>query len=113
MSFASKHNTGSRFNIDTKGYPFLKITELALDKVYKLDGFYINNKGDYEPHPVFISNMTCIDMPQHLTEKCREIQGCDEDVMSIIAGKVGFKVYEYTDKKGKTRRSINWVDIES
>jgi uncharacterized repeat protein (TIGR01451 family) len=29
------------------------------------------------------------------------------------AGKVGFKVYEYTDKKGKTRRSINWVDIES
>ena len=112
MSFASKYNKGSRFNIDTKGYPFLKIEELALDQVYKLDGFYINNKGNFDPHPVFISNMTCIDMPQHLTDVCRDIQGKDEDVMSIIAGKVGFKVREYVDKKGKTRRTIDWVDLE-
>lgn len=112
MSFASKYNSGSRFNIDTKGWPFLKLTELNLEQVYPIQGFYINAKGDYEPHPVFIlTAKALVDMPQHLTEKCREIQNDTQAVLDITAGKVGFKVREYVDKKGKTRRTIDWVDL--
>ena len=111
MSFASRNNSGSRFNVDTKGFPFVKLTDLDLETTYPIQGFYINSKGDFEPHPVFILKDKLVDMPQHLTEKCREIQGRDEDVMDIVAGKVGFKVREYVDRKGKTRRTIDWVDL--
>lgn len=111
MSFANKHNSGSKFNIDTKGFPYVKLSELSLDKVYTLNGFFINSKGNFNPHPVFIVDGTLIDMPEHLTSKCREIESDTQDILDITAGKVGFKVREYQDKKGITRRSIEWVDI--
>ena len=111
MSFASKYNTSSRFNIDTKGFPYVRLTDLDPNKVYTLQGFFINNKGDYEPHPVFIVDKTLVDIPQHMTAVCKEIEQDAEAVKEIIAGKVGFKVRPYIDKKGKERCSIEWVDI--
>lgn len=111
MSFASKYNSGSKFNIDTKGYPYVKLSDLDPNKVYTLSGFFINTKGDYEPHPVFIVDKTLIDIPPHLTQTCKEIEQDSEAVKEIIAGKVGFKLRPYTDRKGKERNSIEWVDI--
>lgn len=111
MSFAGKYNKGSKFNIDTTGFPYVRITDLDPEKVYKLSGFFINSKGDYEPHPVFIVDNTLVDIPSHLTDLCRTIEQDSNDVQQIIDGKVGFKVRPYVDKKGKERRSIEWVDI--
>lgn len=115
MSFASKFNKGVNFEIDTKDFTFVKLSDLyAQDskQTIKIDGLYIN-KGKLETQPVFISadRKQLINIPSHLTDTAREILSDDEAVNAIKDGKVGFTIYEYSNKQGKKCYSIKFADL--
>lgn len=111
MSFASKHNHEPKFKVDTKGWPYVDLKDLKADHIYKLEGFYINHKSQYDPTPVFITERMLVNMPVHLTKECQEILENEIEVSEIKDGKVGFELRSYKDKKGVDRLTIKWIDI--
>lgn len=117
MSFASKHNKGAiDWGIDSNEFPFVKRDEAFKENaeaVHTLLGIYINTKGNFNDHPVAICDGYKVDLPDYMTEEVREILKSEEDVETIKAGKVGFKLEEYVDKKyKKTCYGVKWVDIK-
>lgn len=118
MSFASKHNKGSKFNIDTEGwseYRDLKslYKEFDAETVYPLHGFYINRKSQFGLAPVIISDGYFVNCPAHMLEEVNSILADAEDIAAINAGKVGFKIRTYQAKnyKNKTCYSVEFVDM--
>ena len=73
MSFAQKYNKGNIiFDIDITDFNFIKLEDIYSlygKNVIKVDGLYINKKGNYNPHPVGINieEKMLIDLPQHMT----------------------------------------------
>ena len=117
MSFANKHNKGAiEWNVNTEGFSFVTREECykaGPDNVHKLFGLYINTKGKFGDHPVAICENAFIDFPDYMTEDIKAILQDPEDVAAIKAGKVGFKIEEFQDKKfKKTCYGIKWVDLE-
>lgn len=111
MSFANKHNHDPKFSVDTTGWKYFDLKDLKMDHIYKLEGLYINHKTQFEPAPVFMTEKMLVNMPSHLTKECQDILESDIDVAAIKDGSVGFELRPYTDKKGKDRLSIRWIDI--
>ena len=118
MSFANKYNKGNViFDIDIKDYEFMdgyNFVEKYGSNVVKIDGLYINKKGNYNPHPVAINieEKMLIDLPQHMTETVEEILKDSESISLIKRGCVGLRAQKYTDKKyQKTCYGAEWVDL--
>ena len=120
MSFADRHNKGGViFEIDIKDFKFVTLKELYEESkgstIYGVDGLYVNSKSKYGDHPVIINTSSgiLVDLPQHMTEEVKEILKSTEDIEAIKAGKVGFHVETYTDKKfGRECFGIKWDDVE-
>ena len=111
MSFANKHSKGSKFNVNTEGYAYARLTELEEGKVYTVQSLFINTKGNYDPNPVAaVKDGLLVNLPAYLTEEVKGIIADDDDVADINAGKVGFMLDKY-EKEGKTYTGIKWVDI--
>lgn len=115
-TFASRHNKTS-FGIDTKDFPFVKLSTLYNDKknggddvVRPVNGLWVH-KSQLGDSPVIIDaeNKQLVNLPSHLSEEVREILACEDDVQAIKDGKVGYTIYEY-DSHGKKCYSIHWVD---
>lgn len=117
MSFANRHNKGSKFNIDTDGWDYKKLSDLYdddSDAIHVVQGLYINKKSQYGAAPVAICEGYCVNLPGHLTEEVEDILASADDVSDIKAGKVGFSIYTYdkmVGKKNKVCYSINWEDL--
>lgn len=111
MSFANRYNKGTKFDIDTTGFKYVKLVELKVGETYKLCGLYINTKGEYGASPVAILEDCFVNLPSHLLDVVRDMLISDETIADIKAGKCGFTPEEYTDKKGKTRVSVKWCDL--
>lgn len=117
MSFANKHNKGSKFNIDTEGwseYRDLKsLYKEDADAVRPVYGFYINRKSQYGDAPVIISDGYFVNCPKHMLDEVKEILADPADVADINAEKVGFKVRTYEAKNYKNRKcyGIEFVDL--
>lgn len=115
-TFAAKFNH-SNFGIDTHDFNFVKLSDLyngengGADYIRKIDGVYIH-KSKMGESPVFINCETkqLINIPQHLTDTCREILADEEAVEAIKNGKVGFVIYEY-ESHSKKCYSVNFVDL--
>lgn len=117
MSFATRHSKGGiDWGINTEGFPFTTREELYKidpEAVFTLKGLYINTKGKFGDHPVAITDHMFVDFPDYLTDEVREILKSEEDILDIKAGKVGFKIQEFTDKNfGRTCYGVSWVDIK-
>lgn len=110
MSFASKRNKGSKFNIDTTDFEFRKVGSLTEDKVYPVCGVTVF-KTKYGDSPAAILQDCFLNLPKHLADDIIEILNDDEDVNAIKAGKVGIKRRDYTGKDGRQYTGIEWVDI--
>lgn len=113
MSFASKHNKGSKFDVNIEGFEFRKLSELEEGAVYQICGLYINTKGKFDDHPVAMcTDELLVDLPPHMTEDVRAMIASDEDVEDIKKGKVGFKIRKYHSKAyDRECVGVEWVDI--
>lgn len=118
MKFSEKYNKGARvFDIETKNFEFATLGGLYAidaDKVYKVDGLYINKKGMYDPHPVaIVSDLgRLVDLPSHMTDTVNDVLNDAESIDLIKKGNVGFKIRQYRDEKyGKMCYSAEWVDL--
>lgn len=118
MSFASRYNKGNKFTINTEGFTYKKISDIAtpenIDNVYMVAALYINTKGKFEDHPVAVlpQLQTMVDLPPHMTEQVREILADDEAIKEIEAGKVGIKFEVYMSKTyNRQCLGCRWVDL--
>lgn len=95
-----------------KNATYIKLDELPepLNHVYPVDAVYINSKSIYGDSGVILSGEYLINAPQHLTSNIKNMT--EDDVLRnyINSNGVGFTRYEYQDKNGVTRVSLNWVD---
>lgn len=116
MSFATKFNKGQSFNIDTRDFKYVKMSELyaerGADATNYVDGMFIHT-SKLGTQPVFIdtANRILVNAPAHLVDTVREILNDPEAVNDIKAGKVGYKIREY-DSHGKKCYAVEWVDIQ-
>ena len=111
MSFANRYNQGNKFDVDTTGFEYKKLSSLLPDFEYQLCGLFINTKGEYGPNPVAILSDCFVSLPQHLIPAVKDMLLDEETVQDIKGGKCGFKVRKYTDKKGTDRLSVTWCDM--
>lgn len=115
MSFANKHNRGSKFDVDITNWPYKKLEELFKEgnKIFKIQGLFISSKGKFGEQPIAICDGYCVNMPSYMVDECKNILSDDEDIAAIKAGAVGFSVEQYIDKKfGKTCYGVSWEDIQ-
>lgn len=114
MSFAKQFNKVT-FSVDTTGFEYCKLkdlyTEKTKDKVYPLDGLFVN-KSPLGLSPVFICSglKKLVNAPSHLAETCQRILSDSDAIDAIERGKVGFTIYPYT-ARGKECYGIKFVDL--
>lgn len=120
MGLMDKYNKGGViFEIDIKDFNFVTLESLFRrdngGTVFWIDGLYINKKSSFGEHPVAIvaREKILVDLPSHMTEDVSEILKTPEIVEAIKAGKIGFVVQEYEQKKyKKTCYGIRWEEVE-
>ncbi len=121
MGIANRFNRARKFDIDTTGFSYKKLSELfgenGAKKAYKVAGVYINTKGKYSDAPVIAVSDSkegyFVNLPSHLLDTANEIINDEEAVKAINEGKFGFTIYTYSSKnaEGKTLYSIEFVDM--
>lgn len=111
MGFAATHNKGSRFSINSEGFPYKNLSDLELNTEYKVRGVYILTKRGRmrQDMPNAITDKAIINLPSHLVNDIEDILKSEEYINQIEDGKLYFSVYEYNDENG-THRSISWID---
>lgn len=120
MGLMDRFNKGGvTFDIDITGFTFVDLKSLFKKspegELFKFDGLYINRKSSFGDHPVAIlgKEELLVDLPAHLNEDVKIMLQDPEIVSAIKAGKVGFTIHEYEQKKYKrTCYGIHWEDIE-
>lgn len=117
MSFASRHNKGSLFSVDTEGFEFSSLKELyeadGDGRIYTVDGLYINTKSEYGDHPVAIISeiQKLVDFPNHMSKEVKDILQNDADIEDIQNGNAKFVIELYYAKKYKNKKcyGVRWV----
>jgi hypothetical protein len=115
MGLMNRFNKGTiDWGIDTKDMKYIKLSEFKEGDIVPVKGLFINSKGNFEPHPVAISENGLIDLPMHQTDTVNEILASPEVVEAIKQGKVAFKVRIYNAVKYSNKEcySVEWVDME-
>ena len=122
VSLANRYNRvqNHSFNIDTKGFEFRKLSEIAAQEgygiVYRLDGFFVTK--DRFSHSgksiVFIveSKKWLINTPSYVYETMELAPNDDEFIEAVKAGKIGFRLYPFESKGGRKCVGLMLVDIE-
>lgn len=103
--------TFKQLNKDT---PFIELSELYKhgDKVFIVRGLYINTKGVYGDNPTVVLDKYFVNLPKHLLNTVKEMRQDNEVTEGINNGKVGFKIYEYTQESYRRKcYSVIWVEI--
>lgn len=115
MSFAQRHSKGSKFtwSLPTDQEPtFKKLADFPIGAKIRIVAVYINKKGKYNPHPVFISDMgEYIDIPAGNIDDANAILTSDEDIKDINDGKVGIQTEKYISKKYGEQVGFKFIDF--
>lgn len=120
MGLMDKYNKGGvKFDVDITGFSFVTLESLfARDNgntIFGIDGLYINKKSSFGDHPVAIvaCESILVDLPSFMTDDVKEMLQDSEVIEAIRAGKVGFSVQQYEQKKfKKTCYGIKWENID-
>lgn len=115
MSFADRHKKGSVFTWkvpEDKEAIFKKLSDYPVGTKLRVMAMYINSKGKYKPHPVFITDANIfIDIPAGNTEEVEKIMQTPEDIADINDGKVGIEIEAYTSKQYGARIGFHFIDM--
>lgn len=117
MSFAKKFQHGRKFTINTTGFSYKSLADLfndnGADAIYPFYAVYINRKSKYGDAPVLATADFFVNIPKHTIEDCNAMLDDEETIADINAGRAGFKIYQYHDKKhNRDCFGIDWVDVE-
>lgn len=117
MSFADRHAKGSKFTWkvpeDAEKQEFHKLKDYPEGTEIRIMSMYINSKGKFQPHPVFISDQNeFIDIPAGNADEVNQIMESDEDIADINSGKVGIKIEAYESKTYGHQVGFKWVDLD-
>lgn len=109
-------NKRSLFNYDSeKERDYCKLSDLVecngIEAVYTIEALFINTKSKYGQSPVLVTSQWLVNAPQHLTQTVQQMIQVPEIVDSINAGKVGFKVYQYTSGNN-VYYSVEWLEVQ-
>lgn len=116
FSFASTFNKTS-FDIDTTGFPFVKLVDIFNDKkdggedvVHPINGIYVH-ESELGDSPVIIDaeNKRMVNLPQFTGNTVRDILANKDAVDAIKENKVGYRIYEY-ESHAKKCYGITFVD---
>lgn len=116
FSFATKYNKTS-FGVDTKGLPYVKLSDVfnnkengGADVIHSVNGIYTHTTQLGESAVLLDAEAKqLVNLPEHLNTVCKSILADAEAVQAIKDGKVGFTVYEY-ETRGRKCYSIRFVD---
>lgn len=111
MSFSTRRNKGSIFNVNTEGFEFIKLSELDDDIVYPIRGLHVF-KTRYGYSPAAILDNCFVNLPKHMYDDVADILSTEEDIEDIKAGKVGIVKRKYTGKDGNQYIGCSWADIK-
>lgn len=112
MSFANKYNKGSKFTFKTPDdADYKKLSEFAEGTQFILRAIFINDKGKYKPHPVFVTEHHLVDIPSGNTDMVEKILDDEEAIADINEGKVGFVVEKYVSKQYGEQTGFKFVDL--
>lgn len=125
FSFASSFNQKKIFDIDTSNFEYRKLEDLfkensvdnpelgeVCDTIFPVRGVYINSKSMYDPQPTVATDDCYINFPAHMYEAAVDILRDPRAINAINAGKVGFKIEKYFQKRfQKDCYTAVWVDM--
>ncbi len=117
MSITRFNNDNVRFDFEPKeDFEYRTLEDLynenGKNKTYLVKGVFVNTKSRYGDSAVAVSEDCFINLPSHLVDTVREIREDVKLVEDINNDKIGFKIYEYFQRKyNKTCYSINWVEL--
>ena len=81
------------------------------DKVYQVNALYLNDSL-YGKQGLAVTNDEYVNLPSHLNDAVKQIRDNEQLVVDINNGLVGFKIYEYKNKKyNKFAYSVEWVEL--
>lgn len=114
MNFSTKFNKVAH-HVDTEGFTYTNLNELydakKPEKTFKIDWLFVRN-GKYGTHPIFIdvAGKRMVNIPSHMTAVSESILADGEAVENVKAGKVGFKIYQYTSHNRECY-GVEFVDM--
>lgn len=117
MNF-EQFNKGNKFDIDTKDFKFIKLSELENDESYK-NGIYpvkgmFTMISKFGKQGIFITDKALVNVPNHMIETIETILTSQELIDKINKGIVFFKLYKYMSKTyNKECYSIEFKEIEN
>lgn len=107
----TRFNKGKKFDVDLNGKETVKLSDLPVGEVLKVDAIMFTEKGKYGKSAFIVTDATIVYLPKHKVRECEEIVADDVLVEDIKSGRVGFIPVTYEDETGATRYSIEWRDI--
>lgn len=115
MSFASKFNKSSKFTFKApEGVEptFKKLSEYPVDTTFRIVAMYINRKGKYKDHPVFVTpDNVHLDIPAGNTVTVKEILSDKEAIQDINDGKVGIITEKYHSTQYGDQIGFKFIDM--
>lgn len=119
FSFSKRYNSTKIFDIDTEGFEYMNLEDLAEadakseePQVYIIKGVYINKKSLYDPSPVVALDTCYVNLPAHLLDACSEMMSNPVAVKEINEGHCGFRIESYHQKKyNRDCYTVEWVDL--
>lgn len=125
MGLMNKFNKGNAFkDIDTSNMDYVSLADVYdeknPEKVFKIQGVYINPKSKLGASCVAIGEDVQYNLPQHQVENIQQMLDDEEVINAIRNGHVGFKITPYENSFSVNKQTgeitefygIDWVDVD-
>lgn len=83
------------------------------DQIYTFLSLFINNKSKFGKQALAVTPKYYVNLPEYLVDDIQDMINDAEAVDQINAGKAGFKIRTYTNRKGGTSYGVEWMDVEA
>lgn len=120
MSIGKKYNHNNNDVFIFKGekdFKYYSLKDLykanGPDQVYTFLSLFINSKSRFGKQPLAVTPTYYVNLPEYLVEDVQDMINDPDAVDQINAGKAGFKIRTYTNRKGGTSYGVEWMDIEA
>lgn len=101
MKFSELNYNGTKWDVDTKDFSFLKCSELELNKEIGIFGLFITPDTGYGRGAVAIADTYLINLPQRYVSTVETILGEKDMIQAIKDGHVSIMIDTFLSKKYK------------